>query len=70
MVPAPPPSAPGNAGQPELGQLADDELDVGGVEGVDGVAAAVTVTFAVAAMPVSAWLVAVTVSVSAFDGAV
>jgi hypothetical protein len=66
---APPPSAPGNAGQPELGQLADDEFDAGD-DGVDGEDAAETVTFADADMLASAWLVAVIVSVSAFDGAV
>src|SRR5580700_511788 len=50
---APPPSAPGNAGQPELGQLPDDEL-ADGVEGVEGVEAAETVTLAVADMLASA----------------
>ena len=66
---APPPSAPGNAGQPELGQFAD-------VLGVDGggfdepVVRTETVTFADADMLSSASLVAVIVSVPAFDGAV
>jgi hypothetical protein len=66
---APPPCAPGKAGQPEPLQVADDELD-DGVDGGAGEDAADTVTFAVAAMLASAWLVAVIVSVSAFDGAV
>src|ERR1700749_21134 len=57
---APPPSAPGKAGQPEFGQLAEEP---------DGDVAAETVTFAVADMLASAWLVAVIVSVSGFDGA-
>jgi hypothetical protein len=65
---APPPCAPGKAGHPEPEQVAD-ELD-DGVDGVDGVDAAETVTFAVADRFASAWLVAVIVSVSAFDGAV
>jgi len=65
---APPPSAPGNAGQPELGQFADEFGEGGG--GFDVVGAAETVTFAVVDMLESASLVAVIVSAPAFDGAV
>jgi len=65
---APPPSAPGNAGQPALGQFAD-EVGPGAVGFDEGVAAE-TVTFAEADMLVSASLVAVIVSAPAFEGAV
>ena len=62
---APPPSAPGNAGQFEpLHDALEDGL--GGLDGFDG---AVTATVAMADLPESALLVAVTVSVPAFDGA-
>ena len=66
---APAPSAPGNAGQPELGQLAEvpEPEPVGGGFDAAGVA---TVTFADADMLVSASLFAMIVSVPAFDGAV
>src|ERR1700744_1108049 len=68
---APAPSAPGNAGHPEAGQLAE----VLGVEpeplgGGFEAAGAETVTFADADMLVSASLFAVIVSVPAFAGAV
>src|ERR1700748_3155463 len=63
---APPPSAPGNAGQPALGQLADVLGDDGFEEVVEPEE---IVTFADADMLSSASLVAVIVSVPAFDGA-
>jgi hypothetical protein len=64
---APPPSAPGNAGHPELPHDADC---VGGAAGGVGGAGAVTVTVAEADLLLSALLVAVTVSVPALAGAV
>jgi hypothetical protein len=64
---APPPSAPGNAGHPALGQLAE-EFGGGGFDEV--VEPVEIVTFAEADMLVSASLVAVIVSVPVFDGAV
>jgi hypothetical protein len=65
---APPPSAPGNAAQFDpLHDAFEDGLDEGGAGvGVD----AVTVTVAEADLLESALLVAVTVSVPAFAGAV
>jgi hypothetical protein len=67
---APPPSASGNDGQPELGQFADVLGADGAGGGFDVVVAADTVTFAVADIVSSASLVAVIVSVPAFAGAV
>src|ERR1700759_2811953 len=67
---APAPSAPGNAGQPELGQLADEPVDPDPLGGGVDVAGAATVTFADADMLVAAPLFAVIVSVPAFAGAV
>jgi hypothetical protein len=64
--PAPPPAAPGNAGQFEP---LHDTFEGGLEEGGAG-AGAVTVTVADADLLVSASLVAVTVSVPAFAGAV
>src|SRR5580704_16004007 len=65
---APAPSAPGNAGQPALGQLAE-LLGVDGV-GFDEDVVELTATFADADIAESASLVAVIVSVPDFDGAV
>src|SRR5580700_4655375 len=64
---APPPSAPGNAGQFEpLHDAFEDGPDAGSGVGVD----AVTVTVAEANLLASALLVAVTLSIPAFAGAV
>ena len=64
---APPPCAPANAGQFEpLHDVFEDGLDGGGGVGVD----AVTVTVAEANLLESTLLVAVTLSIPAFAGAV
>jgi len=69
---APPPCAPGKAAQfePLHDALEFGFAGAGGLGGVGDCVGAVTVTLADAALFVSAWLVAVTVSVPALAGAV